>query len=656
MTLKENKQKSQGVLSDANSDDLKTKTVYVYSNIDAREPSAAPALAFMPILPLRAAYSLLQDVKALSHDERLSVSQCATLLNHDDAVSLTHTSPLSMWMDAWDRVGILDSVMAATLGDIGVARKTLNSAQMSFDEVSTRSWPVWGLKVMLEEQRLDLNRHARAGTPYRGFVSCSASIAQCSRHGIDAPLIEWIRVWRSTKTRNTIFASLAGVGCCYRPESISQCEIKIGKDADSIYRIALFSPHMRRSLGQMYVLSGYFSDAGKQSSYAYHPLTRKQIPSIDASNWISGHRLSLTYETDGSHPLGLITNSACRNIGDLDGWHVMGLHIKKGSSGPTDRNPTSVFDVLTSSDFSMAVPGVINSPSMESRAMPGVFPKTWLVDCATATPERSNASTIALCRRTDHYELIVNTWLLRIACHSNLPMHRQHSSFRTAKFDSGSVKHLMHPANDFALMHTSDRYSPPKAYSNFRMPMGSLISSGIKLQGFTDSGHHVSASSIYEAMIADLRECLAAPHTDLNYFMHWLVFDSLTGFLAQIPYRYQVISLNTGLSLSPIPFWSLAAEDEICDSVSRDFGYRMVFGAEDAASYLSGQSLARLSQVVGLEQGLLLRFRATCLESLKASANSLIEKIESHARKNGEANSDQFRTAKSKIEWIKSRV
>lgn len=658
MTSKENKPGKVEAFHATKPDSSRNRTVYIYSN-ETGKPHTVPALTLMQTPPLHLPEGTLRvGAQVLSHDERLTVSQCATLLNQADAASLSYTSPLSAWMDAWERAGILDSVMTATLGDIELAKKTLSSQHMSLDEIPVRSWPAWGLRGMLEEQRLDLNRHARNGTRYQVRVSNNASIAQCGKHGNEAPLIEWIRAWKSTRTRNTVFASLAGVGHCFMPESISQCEMAGEAGVDIVYRIALFSPFTQRTLSRAYVFSGYLREAGEKYSYAYHPLTRDQIPSIDASNWISGNRLSLTYECDGSHPFRLITNSAGRRLCDLDGWHVMGLHINAEPSRASDQRPVQAFDVLAEVDFALMGSGVVDlkSPSPESRAMPGVFPRTWLVDFAASTENNSRGSAIALCRKADNYELAVNGWLLRIACMSNVPMHRQHSSFRTAKFDTESVKHLMHPANDFALMHTTSGRGGQKGLSNFRMPIGSLISSGITLKGFTDSGHYIDAASAHEALIASLRECLVTPRMDLDYFMHWLIFDALTGFLAQMPYRYQIIYINTGLSLCPIPFWSLAAESVIRENVSSDFGYQIVFDAEDATSYLSGDSLARLADVAGLDPSALLRFRSACLERLKLSADKLIAELVDHAKKHNELEAEQFRTAKSKIEWIKSRA
>lgn len=590
----------------------------------------------------------------LSTEEFLAVTQCKTKLSNADADQLTHESSLIAWMSAWERAGILGSVMTASLGDIELSKRILSTHGVSLEQVDVRSWPVWGLRVLAEEQRIQLNNRVRHNASQKGHVRriCSSSASHCSRAGIEAPLIDWIRVWHGSRTRNAVLAAVAGVGHCYPSLFISHCEMAAAKGAIS-FRVSMFAPPHARSVNPTYVLSGYLRQEGNANIYGYHPYTRDQIPSLDAHSWLTGNRFTVTHQIHGSHPFDLIERSSRLGLTALNGCHVMGLHLRKEPYSQQDQLP-DVHDVISLG---------IESPDLSdaltpSRRMPGVYPATWIVDVIGESAKVDNrVCATVLSRFSDRYEMIVNGWLIRIGHSCGLPMHSSSDLFRTAKCadaESGRLT-LLCPASDFSARVGKD--GALKTYSRFRMPVGSLIGTGILIKGVKQSDSQVfDLESAVENLIGMLRECLGHPHPDLHNLVLWLVFDSLIGTLGQIPYRYQLCLLNPGLSLTPIPFWSTEPSERFSENTKLDFGYQLLMCDTAAREKLSGAALERLAALAGITPGTASCFRESALSALRLSAATISAHLESEAKRYGELDSPSFRSAKSMVDWISSNV
>lgn len=632
------------------------KTVYIYTPTGTgRPPSSEHANSkAWASAPTGSAVSTADH--SLSIEERLAVSQCKTHLNNADAETLTHDSSLSAWIAAWDRAGILASVSTATLGDIGLVQRMLAAQQLSLETIEIKSWPTWGLRAQAEEQRLSLNHHAQHKTKFRGHRVCGVSAMRCNNAGTEASLIDWIRVWHGTSTRNAFLAAVAGVGYCYHPVTISHCE-KAAQPKPASYQVSVFAPAFRASPTPAYVLSGYLRTSGQENVYGYHAFTRDKAPSIDAHNWLTGNRLAVTQQVYGSHPFSLIERSTALRLQELGGFHVMGLHVRHESSRPEGGIPAS-HDVVSLMDSTNGcVVGAFGGCLPLSRRMPGVYPYTWIVDVVAPgeqAEDRLDKPGVYLCRLVSPYERIINNWLLRVGSTSALPMHMHIHSFRNAKCAAEGKhceKHLLYPAADFAVRLGGAGSS--RTYSNFRLPIGSLIGTWLIINGVAhDESHGIDAEGAIERLIIMLNGCLSHPQSDLNFLMHWLVFDALTGTLGQMAYRYQIVSLNSGLSLAPIPLWSVEANEGFCRQTSLDFGYQILAGDNEARSMLSGDSLERLSALAGIRPGVMTRFRESCQLSLLRSAPTVRARLQSEAKRNGDLESQSFRRAKSMVEWI----
>ncbi|MBA1280247.1 hypothetical protein [Stutzerimonas stutzeri] len=594
-------------------------------------------------------------IHALSPEERLIISQCEVLLDHKDADALSHDSPLIAWISAWEQVGILGSVMTAVLGDIKLAKLILNGHRLVLEDVPLHEWPVWGLKVLGDEYRQALNCHALNKTEFRGPQICNASLHRCKHLGTDASLIDWIRVWQGTSVRNSFMAAVAGVGHCYQPDLTSHCEMSTNVSPVS-YRIGVLAPLLRKTSSPYYVLSGYLRVSGQESFYGYHPLTRNQIPSLDVFNWLSGGRLAVTHQISGSHPFSLIERSAGTPIGDLDGFHVMGMHVCKEPSLATAKAAPVSYDVLSVSDTAdnlsaYALP--------VSRRMPGVYPDTWTVECRNPSKEGiSDRASLYLCRAADPYEAIINNWLIRVAATCGLPMHRGIETFRTAKKSGDAefeAKYLLCPTTEFAVRISNDNST--RAYSKFRMPIGSLIGGGLALDGINqDDSYSINADQAGERLIDMIRSCMPHPQPDLNCLLRWLVFDSLAGTLSQMAYRYQVVSLDSGLVLSPIPFWSTQDNDVFCEQTRLDFGYQILISKNQGREMLSGSNLERIAVYAGIQPRALREYQEACRLSLTQSAETVRARLESEARQSGDQDSNAFRTAKSMVKWVSTKA
>lgn len=627
------------------------KTVYISSKI---RDSSTPTAPYKRQLEPASLPKVSSAPQKLSAEECLAIAQCKTKLAKADADQLTHESSLSAWMSAWERAGILGSVMTASLGDIDLSKRILEAHGVSLEQVDVRSWPLWGLRSLAEEQLIQLNSRVRHNSTLHGHGRrfCSSSASHCSRAGIEAPLIDWIRVWHGSRTRNAVLAAVAGVGHCYPSLSISHCEMAAAKGAIS-FRVGMFAPTHARSVNPTYVLSGYLRQEGSVSIYGYHPYTRDQIPSLDAHSWLTGNRFTVTHQIHGSHPFDLIESSTRLGLPELDGCHVMGLHLRKEPSFDQEKVPDA-YDVISldaeSSELSRAL--------TPSRRMPGVYPDTWIVDVSVQASQAGNRIPAAiLSRPTDRYELIINSWLIRLGHACGLPMHSPPDSFRIAKCvggDSGQMQ-LLYPASDFAIR--IGKAGALKTYSRFRLPVGSLIGTGLLIKGVRQAEAQVfDLESAVEHLIWMLHECLGHPQPDIHYLLLWMVFDSLTGTLSQMPYRYQICLLNPGLSLTPIPFWSTAASERFAENTKLDFGYQLLVSETTARDMLSGAALERLASLAGILPGTATRFRESVLSALSMSAPAISARLESEAQRNGELDSPSFRSAKSMVDWISNNV
>ena len=598
------------------------------------------------------------DSAKLSIDEQLIVSQCKVLLVPEDAESLTHDSPLSSWIAAWERAGILASVMTAVLGDIDLAKLIIESHQLRPEEIELSAWPIWGLRVIGDEQRQYLNAQALHKTSVGGLRICDTSMRRCKRFGIEASMIDWLRVWKGTSTRNPFMAAVAGVGHCYQPTAISQCEMQ-AMPLPVSYRISVLAPRFRRSLNPSYVLSGYLRTDQSGSFYGYHPLTREQIPSVDVFSWLASNRLAVTQQIFGSHPFSLIERSMGADLSKADGCHVMGLHIRKEPYTGNEAMPVA-YDVVSVIELrgDASAGGVISSASLPTRKrMPGVFPDTWIIDSSVSNSSdqsRTNRHSLHLCRAANSFESIINNWLIQVASGCGLPMHRSHDSFRTAKCsDAGALgtKYLLYPATEYAVRIGSEHSS--RAYSKFRLPIGSLIGAGLALSGVNHGEEHpINSRLAIEQLIEMVGGCMRHPQPDLNCLLRWLIFDSLVGAISQIAYRYQIVSLDTCLALSPIPFWSTDNDSSFCERTRKDFGYQALVCRNEARRMLDGDSLGKLASHAGLPAVAIKRFRAECFDSLVRSAPTVKARLENEAKMHGALHSQSFRSAKSMLEWI----
>lgn len=595
----------------------------------------------------------------ITAEEQLIVSQCKVLLVADDVSALTHDSPLSAWIKAWDRAGILDSVMTAVLGDIDLARFILRSHQLELEDIEVAAWPVWGLLVLSDEHRQQLNTQVlnRSGFHYQEI--CVVSMHRCKRYGTEATLMDWWRVWKGSSIRNSFMAAVAGVGHCYQPANISQCEMETNPPSVS-YRIGvLLASTYRRTKNPSYVLSGYLRRSPLGGFYGYHPLTREQIPSVDVFSWLSRNRLAVTQLLYGSHPFSLIEHSVGTELARLDGLHVMGIHIRKMPSSGSESTPVA-YDVVRVPDLRCGSTnaGFISAASLPStRRMPGVFPDTWIIDSSEPSDQsriRQDGMGLYLCRAADPFESIINHWLIQVASSCGVPMHRSHESFRTAKNSDANgpaSKFLLYPASEYAVRIRGDYSS--RSYSKFRLPMGSLIGSSLALNGINqDETHPISSRRAVEHLIDMIRLCMRQPQPDLNCLLRWLVFDSLIGTVSQIAYRYQIVSLDAGLSLSPIPFWSTDSDSSFCERTRIDFGYQALICRNEARRMFDDEYLGSLATYAGLQPDALKRYRAECVTSLARSAATVSARLENEARMNGALHSPLFRNAKSMVEWI----
>lgn len=623
-------------------------TVNLYSGIRIPRECAYRAPMLRPV-------PNIADVSAgakLNAEEQLLVSQCKVLLAAEDNDSLTHDSSLRTWIAAWERAGIMGAVMTASVGDIELAKLILRSYRLTLDEVEVESWPMWGLKVIGDEQRQLLNDQAIQKTGFCWPQICGASLIRCKREGIDAPLISWLRAWKGSSVRNSFLAAVAGVGHCYQPQSISQCEMT-QRTATSSYRISVLASTLKRNNNPCYVLSGYLLACERDSFFGYHPLTREHVPSIDVFSWLSSSRLAVTQQVFGSHPFNLIERSIGSGIAKLDGYHIMGLHVRKEPSLPKEK-PSISLDVVRMRN---ATGDSIRSRALVAqRRMPGVYPDTWILD--TGLPpdisrRRMDIASLQLCRQADPCEAIINNWLIRTASGLGLPMHRSTDAFRIAKSEThghGS-KYLLYPAHEFAVRIGNENAS--RVYSKFRLPIGSLIGGGLTLSGISpDDSHPLSTDRAIEHLIDMVRVSMRQPTPDLNNLLRWLVFDSLVGTISQIAYRYQVVSLDSGLALSPIPFWSTKSCADFCEMTRVDFGYQALVDKNEARFMFTDSSLAKLARHAGLMPAPLQRFRDDCLLSLKRSSRTVGARLESEAKLFADLNDPSFRNAKSMVDWI----
>lgn len=588
--------------------------------------------------------------------ERLIISQCKTCLVPSDIDALTHDSSLSTWMAAWDRAGILDSVMTATLADIALAKLIISSHRLRLEDIELSDWPIWGLKVIADEQRQHLNSHAMHRTSPGVLPGCHKSMLICFRQGIEASLGVWLRAWKGTSIINPFVASVSGVGHCQRPVFSSQCELGTLPLSDT-FEVSVLATGVRRTGNPCYVQSGQLRTNQGSAFYAYQPRDRVQIPKVDAFSWLTSNRLAVTQQLYGSHPFSLIERYMGEELNTAEGFHSMGLLVRPEAHLSDNSYPDALDVVITCDESDATAEGkVIRAASLpERQRMPGVFPNTWIIDCAgsrkagRSVPGRES---LHLCRGSDVFESIINNWLLRVASECGLPNHTAQDSLRTAKCsDVEGMKFLLHPATDFALRIGNDDIS--KAYSKFRLPIGSLIGAGLALKGINhDEAHPICGRQAIETLIELIGWCIDQPRLDLNALLRWLIFDSLVGVIEQSAYRYQIISLDTTLALAAIPFWSLESDTKFCENTRRDFGYQVLVCRSEARRIFDGENLKGLAIKAGHSPEAIQGFRTKCLGSLKRSAPTIRARLKNEAIKLGALQSPSFRSAKSMLDWI----
>lgn len=546
-----------------------------------------------------------------SQDERLFISQCEMSLPACAAVSLTGESSLSAWMNAWHEAGILNEAASAMLGDVGGLVSMLERNRVNLKDIREHEWPELGLRTQLETVRIELNQMACAGAPVpRSKPMPAMATAACLYRGIEAPLIEWVRVWFAAGMNHEIVSAVSGIGFRHLPgSSISHCEM-----SSASFHVRLFTPGKVVRQRSSYVLSGYWYE-GSQCTYTYHPITREHIPSIDSYNWIAGHRLGVTRQLRCSHPFELIKHVQGDKLDGVVGKHCLGLLIERFAPGDEQASRISpeVHDVLTHAQAERAMVSQAGLASITSNQMPGVYPATWIID--PGTEDNSPAPATMLYRPATAYESVVNDWYHQVAVRVGLPGFEA-GAFRNAKWpaaesDCGAVNVLCHPASVFAA--TTAEHAT--AVSSFRLPLGSLLGAALVLKG----DPRQSLESATKQLFGLLRRTLCNPEKSLRNLMRWIIFDAINGSLPQMPYRYQVVLTGEGFTLAAIPFWSSEPAQFFADHAQRQFGFQIAVDEESITTLLTNRALTELAHAAGIDQADLIPFRDECIEAFQRS-------------------------------------
>lgn len=583
-----------------------TKTVHIHSSDDdaVRKLATDESPLLVPARSVNPANSAAE----YSPEEARAISQCEMSLPSCETVALTGQSPLVDWMNAWSEAGMLNGTVSAMLGDLSDLLCMLGRHRTKLSEIPERKWPVLGLRSQLEAERLEMNQLVRLGQrDVRGKGLDAQSTSYCLHQGTMAPLIFWIRFWLTAGMMKEVAAAVSGIGIRQLPGTyISHCEMEAAS-----FHISLFISSTQRRQKPGYVLSGYWFE-GTPSTFAYHPHTRDQIPSIDANNWHTGHRLGITRQQNGSHPIALIGNVLGDGLAGISGQHCMGLLVKAlGSEGEGEDQPLSVVDVVGR----LSLLDSINSPtpfdSVARRRMPGVFPATWI--CMPAVNE--DASSTEIWRPANSAEVSWNLELHWLATEVLLP-GTERSSFRSTKWETerveaGETYCMRYPARGFV---AHERLNGT-VLSAFRLPLGSLIGSVLALNGDT---RHCLEQTISQVITA-LRDLLAQPEEDLSALLDWIVFDSMAGTLEQMPYRYQVVLGENGFTLECLPYWSLPGCSDLPMQTQLDFGFQMSLDDESVGRLLSETNLSVLAATAKTDLRQLISFVQSCQKAFNDS-------------------------------------
>lgn len=611
--------------------------VHPYSN-DAVVESSPASIELLADLDGTPETQMAQPLQMATYtsDELRFISQCEMSLPGCSVMGLSGESALASWLDAWDEAGILSESARAMLGDASDLVGMIERNKLNLADIGEREWPLLGLRALLERVRIELNLTARHGSPVQRDNSLPGpSTATCLHLGTAAPMIEWVRVWLASGMSREIVSAVSGIGFRHLPGStISQCEMNRAS-----WHVRLFMPSATWRQRSSYVLSGYWYE-GKHCTYAYHPMTRDQIPSIDSYNWIAGHRLGVTRQQGSSHPIELIKWVMEDRLSEANGKHCLGLLIEAvppGGEAVVSRVAPPVLDVIREQKLHDLLSKSALLDAIATNRMPGVYPATWIVQ-----PKKASDShcTPYLCRVVGEYESNVNAWFHQVATDVRLPGFEA-GSFRTAKWADrldgcADAWILRYQAKLFAI--ESDDHAT--AVSAFRLPLGSLLGSVLAINGEQRQCLELAIKQV----LGLLKDILGAPYSDLGNLLRWIVFDAINGSLAQMPYRYQVVLGEHGLTLASIPFWSSRIGHAFAEQTLSHFGFHIVIDEDSISALLADIKLTELATVAGAATDELIDFKNSCLTAFKRTEHE----VPGQRSTDEEDLADSFRNAKWK--------
>ncbi|WP_326430293.1 hypothetical protein VQ574_21460 (plasmid) [Stutzerimonas frequens] len=612
--------------------------VYAYSHVvDVKSPLITDQTVVDDGFTSSSTISGPDLLSILTPEEIRFISQCEMSLPEFAVSSLTAHSPLRAWLTAWDEAGILSEAARAMLGNTADLVVMLKRNKLCLSELGEHEWPMIGLRSLLERERNELNIAIRHGTPVSkaSFLPGSSTLA-CLFNGADAPMQDWLRVWIAAGISSELVAAVSGVGYRHLPGSaISQCEKN-----RALWQVQLLAYAKSKRMSPSYVVSGFWLE-GKDSTYAYIPTTREQIPSIDTYNWIAGHGLGVTRQQFGSHPIQLIMRVLGDRVNEVHGKHCLGLLIESLplADALLPRITPQVVDVIRGFKLRTAL-SQSDLGAIEINRMPGVYPFTWIVDCDDADSGIDDDP--YLCRVVGETESSVNALLNRIAGEVQLPGITP-SSFRIAKcsrvMNNIECKYVMrYPAHQFATVIDSHA----TVASLFRLPLGSLLSSTLILDG----GQRRSLVKVVEQVVGHLKVVLACPSVGLSHLLHWIIFDAVCGSLAQMPYRYQIVLAPDGLTMAALPFWTTESPQALAGETFEEFGFKLAFDEASTQALLASDALSELAASADIDPEILIAFRDRCRAALQEAAAFCREPNE-----RPDNNTSPFRTAK----WMDKR-
>ncbi|CAM5368233.1 hypothetical protein SSTU70S_05715 [Stutzerimonas stutzeri] len=376
-------------------------------------PSRAGLAAEPAEVPTEQATSLPQ---ACSGDGLHSLTPGAAqihrlLSSHSEIASspLHIEDSLEQWQHALARAGLLEQVMAASLGPLTRHGCEAPHTLMLAAGVPACDWPLLGMRAHIERERASLNRlhgHDQQGGRCHRAAPRPGYHFRCVTSGRHAPFADWLTFWCASGIHPLIRAVLAGHGRCRAPGSVPQCGVEAAQVVER-YRVAHFAPRNSLPRGRP---EGAWRDSGSvektrdRFDLSYRAASDLLAKHIDAVNWLLDGELAQVHN-QAALPFTLIEQALSVpgrsdglsrlfiNDADFAGGsagahrvHVMGLLLTRDDARSVDQASTrdipqsEARSVLT---WDVLTPAQIESlplEKMDQHRMPGVQPSTWIVN------------------------------------------------------------------------------------------------------------------------------------------------------------------------------------------------------------------------------------------------------------------------------------